>query len=349
MVKEIRSRINKSKASRGQIIIMAALFVVVLTGMVGISIDLGYAFAEKRTVQNAADAAAIAGAQALTEWSTSNPLLAAGPDVSKLVSDNTMNGSTTQTYSCNYLDDSGKNLGPCTLVVPPTATGVHVVVHETHGTFFIRVVPGGPKTVTTSASATAHVQGVTVDSGLGSSSPFIVCGIDTKLANHGGGTQSILMQDGSGKWVIDPDNAYGKTYVIHDTHVSKCGSKSEDFKGLANQDNNTGATVPGWMESRGGDVAGPTRTAVNGVKGCAPGDPNPDGCVLIVPIASKAVDGNFYVVAVGAFLITQCHANCHQGTLLKDYVFQPGGQGQWTDSNGWKPGDPGLVTVRLTN
>ena len=63
MVKWFRDRIKSGKASRGQIIILVALFAVALTGMVGLSIDLGYTFAQKRSVQNAADSAALAGAQ----------------------------------------------------------------------------------------------------------------------------------------------------------------------------------------------------------------------------------------------------------------------------------------------
>ncbi len=159
--------------------------------MVGLSVDLGYTFAERRSVQNAADAAAMAGAHALTKWSTSNSMVAADADVSTVVAGNKMNNSTTQTYSCEYVDDNGTDLGPCTAAVPTTpiaATGVQVVVHETHNTFFIRVLPGGPKTVSTSASATAHVQGITTE--VGSDGPFIACGVDSSLA--AGGTMSIL-------------------------------------------------------------------------------------------------------------------------------------------------------------
>ncbi len=188
MRRHIRSRVTLANASRGQVIIMVAVFAVSLVGMIGLSIDLGYAFAERRTVQNAADSAALAGAHALTKWSVDNPNYSAQGDVAAMVNDNKMGTSTTQSYSCSYVDDQNKVLASCAVPVPADATGIHVEVHETHPTFFIRVIPGAPKTVSTSASATAHVQAVTT--GVGSDSPFILCGAGAYLAS--GGSMSVL-------------------------------------------------------------------------------------------------------------------------------------------------------------
>src|SRR5437868_1017447 len=50
---------------RGQVAIMLALAFPILLGMVGVAVDLGFGYAHRRQVQNAADAAALAGAQAL--------------------------------------------------------------------------------------------------------------------------------------------------------------------------------------------------------------------------------------------------------------------------------------------
>jgi Flp pilus assembly protein TadG len=345
VVEHIRERISTSKASKGQIIILAALFAVVLTGMVGLSIDVGYAFAEKRATQNAADAAALAGAHAVTEWSLTNAFQAADSDVATVVADNKMNSSTTLTYTCTYVDDSGQNQGACSAIVPATATGVHIVVHETHSTFFIRAVPFAPKTVSTSASATAHVQGVTT--GIGGDSPFIVCGINTEL-DSGGKISILLPVAGTSTYTINP-LAYGKTFDLHSPHVADCGNQAEDWKGLSDPDSDFSKAIPGWFDSLNGDKAGPTRVRVNGINGCAAGTTDPNGCVLIVPIASKAVNGEFYVETIGAFYVTQSHANAHVGVLLKDYDIQVIGSGGWTGSNGWKVGDDGLIEVRLTS
>jgi Flp pilus assembly protein TadG len=413
MFDRICQRIHNVAASKskGQIIIMVAVLVVSLMAMVGLAVDMGYAFAQRRTVQNAADAAALAGAHVLTQWSTSNPTLAASTDVSKMVSDNKMGSDTKQTYSCYYVDDTGFNLGDCSLPVPSTATGVHVKVQETHNTCFIRVIPGAPKTATTSASATAHVQGVNT----GSDAPFVACGFNTFLA--GGGTMSILLDEtatapqsdpqvgailtypvstssnytveflknnkkstptptpsptptppsgstptptptggggGSGSnYSINP-SAVGQTFVIHDQHVADCGNQAEKFKGVSLQDDNETKTIPAWFDVDNGEKAGPTRSKVNGINGCQDLEKNPDGCVLIVPLATNnpaPSGGNFYVVSSAAFVIHSCSpsGNCHTGTLLGEYTISPpSGLGEWTGSNGWKPGGKGLVIERLT-
>ncbi|MGA7672419.1 MAG: TadG family pilus assembly protein, partial [Nitrolancea sp.] len=333
---------------------------------------------------------------------TSNPGLAANTEVASMVSQNKMSATTSQTFDCYYVDDDDKYVAKCSVAVPSNATGVHVSVTEKHDTYFIRIVPGAPKTVSTTASATAHVQAVT--SGLGSDSPFVVCGIDTDLAS--GGTMSILRSQtamestgsrtvaasvvypiytGSSYQVVllkkkttptpeptaDPSAtatgtatggggsgggsgysiapaAYGQTFLLHGPQVADCGNKSNSFKGLADPDSNYGKSIPGWFDTLTGTKAGPTRVRVNGIQGCDVGTTDPNGCVLIVPIASQASNGEFYVVTIGAFLVTQSHANAHVGVLLENYQIQVNGLGEWDGSNGWTPGAGGLVTVRLS-
>ncbi len=55
---------------RGQTIILVALSLPLLLGFVGIATDVGALFKDKRTMQTAADAAAIAGALNLNYGST---------------------------------------------------------------------------------------------------------------------------------------------------------------------------------------------------------------------------------------------------------------------------------------
>ncbi len=249
----VRRRLKKAKSSRGQIIIMVAAFAVALTAMVGLSIDLGYAFAQRRTVQNAADAAAIAGAQIVAEWSTSNPTLAAKPDVAKVVNLNKMGATTTQTFSCYYVDDLDVNLGGCSLPVPATATGIHIEVRETHPTFFIRVVPGAPQTASTSASATAHVEGVNA----GADSPFLVCGIDTFLSS--GGTMSLLIPATADVMPGEPPTAQLLAYSVPSgsTHPIVLASNSKNSTPTPTPTPTPGTTpTPGPTPTPGGSVGG---------------------------------------------------------------------------------------------
>jgi len=62
-----RQRQEDGAAPRGQVLVLFALFLTSLLGMLGLATDLGFAFAEKRTIQNAADAGAMADARAVAK------------------------------------------------------------------------------------------------------------------------------------------------------------------------------------------------------------------------------------------------------------------------------------------
>ena len=60
---------------RGQAFVITALLLVVLCGMCALVLDVGAWFRDKRQLQATADAAALAGAQALpTNWGTAKQL-----------------------------------------------------------------------------------------------------------------------------------------------------------------------------------------------------------------------------------------------------------------------------------
>ena len=198
---------SPARAPRRQVIIMFALFLTGMLGLLGLALDLGFAFSAKRTVQNAADAGAMAGARAVTKWTTTNGY-SAGPDVSDIVDDinNQMSGSIHSLVSCEYVNDADSSVGACSSSVPASATGVRVVVSEVVNTFFIQVVPGAPDTVTVEATSTAHVQAVSQGP---SDGPFIVCGMQTKL-DSGGAKLSILLDNNTFNTA-----AFGQTFQIH--------------------------------------------------------------------------------------------------------------------------------------
>ncbi|MCC6792842.1 MAG: hypothetical protein IT336_14220 [Thermomicrobiales bacterium] len=171
-------------ANRGQVVLMFALFLTALLGILGLAIDLGYSFAQRRTIQGAADLAATAGAQAIARYydgqesDANDRLTNALTDVNAIVADNHITGTETTLESCTYLDRGGEDVGECGINVPANATGVHVSVSETHRTFFIKVIPGAPVFVTTRATASAQLERMDL---AGMDSPFLVCGYFTEL------------------------------------------------------------------------------------------------------------------------------------------------------------------------
>jgi Flp pilus assembly protein TadG len=336
---------QRPEASHGQILIMVALFLTGLLGAVGLVMDLGYAFSQRRTVQNAADAASMAGARALLHWEVSDPG-APWREVQELALHPTNRiADTNQTIAaCQFVNDADAKVGECADGAPSTATGVRVTVTETHSTFFMQVVPGAPDTVTTSASATAHVQLMNQAVGDG---PFIICSYDTVLEK--GGKMSILKDDGT----FNPA-AYGETFVIHGSQVARCGLSNSSFKGLADQEKNTQCKQRGnkagcldqYWYADNGVKDGPTRVKVNGMQGCEPGQAA--NCVMILPIATNnpaPISSNprqYYVVQMAAFFVSEGKGEKHTGTLLEDYVIAGDGQ------PGWCPTCGGIAVVRQT-
>ena len=432
----------RARTHRGQMLIIVAAAMVVLIAVLGLAIDLGYGFVQRRTMQNAADAGALAGAELITTWSSTNNISVAST-VRAIVAENQTGPVTPTMAACNYVSDNGSTVGDCTQPVPSTATGVKVTTAETHATFFIRAVPGAPQSMTTSATSTANVYRVT---NAPSDGPFIVCGTvngqfaDSSkspasalaagpppagpsgptsrpgqilrlasfrgsppsatrfLANNGNGngiptptpvpsagnptptvTPSgngngnsgsnfngsavpILMSDDS----INP-TAVGQTYVIHDGNphsVNDCGAGSS-FKGLADQNADTNATVPGTWYGDTGTRAGPTRFQVSGLDGCQDNASSFDNCVLLLPVADwGAKQGGtveLHVVAVAAFLVYSgesgahprpagcTQANCHVGTLIGQYVIGPDAGWPPQPVTGWVPGVDGVLMVRVTH
>src|SRR6185369_1224552 len=56
---------NSTHRKRGQVMVMAALLLPVMMALAAFALDIGTLYAERRALQNAADAAALAGARAL--------------------------------------------------------------------------------------------------------------------------------------------------------------------------------------------------------------------------------------------------------------------------------------------
>jgi Flp pilus assembly protein TadG len=324
-------------AARGQVILMFALFLTVMIGVLGLAVDVGFAVSQRRSMQNAADAGALAGTHVVVK----SPTGSAQAAVVDVVNKNAMNGGTIGTITCVYVNDAGTELSSCNATVHPSATGVRVTVQETHPTFFIRVVPGVGDTVNTSAVAKANVKKL----GMPTDGPYIPCGIDSKLAS--GGTMDLVVKVG-GVWKIN-SAAIGKDFLIHAPQPEDCETKSSRWKGLADTDYNRGKTAPNWFHYKEGDAAGTISVDVAGPDGCKAGQ-EVVNCVVFLPIGvpDPPEPGNnkeIYVVAFAPFYITAPKSNEHWGRLLTDYiVFTKGDTGDY----GWSQDYEGPITIRLT-
>src|SRR3990172_5375082 len=62
---QFRTLVEHFRQERGQAIVMVAMSMVFIAGFLALTLDAGYAYAQRRKIQNAADAAAQAAARIL--------------------------------------------------------------------------------------------------------------------------------------------------------------------------------------------------------------------------------------------------------------------------------------------
>jgi hypothetical protein len=128
------------RAKRGQVIVLVALSVTVLLGFLGLATDVGVLWATKRKAQTAADAAAVAGANA-TLGSDSAAYSTAATDVAAL--NGFTNGANGTTITVSQPDPSGY----------PSGTYVQVNITKSMSTYFLGVL--GYRTIPITVSALA--------------------------------------------------------------------------------------------------------------------------------------------------------------------------------------------------
>ena len=136
----------KRNREAGQAIASVALGLVVLTGIVGLAIDMGYLRYQKRRMQSAADSAAIAGASELA-YASGNYVAAAKNDSKTNGFEDGVNGVTV-TSSNPPVDAPFSS-------VANANNYVEVKVQQAAPTFFMRIF--GVNTVSVSATAVAEL------------------------------------------------------------------------------------------------------------------------------------------------------------------------------------------------
>jgi Flp pilus assembly protein TadG len=134
------------KDERGAVAVIVALLLPVLIGMVGVAVEVGYWFSEKRELQTAADAGAIGGAFELLNGNSAS------------ISSSASSEATRNGY------DSGN--GTITVNTPPTsgsysgdATAVEVIVTKQISLLLSAVMLGDNITVTARSVARAQTAG----------------------------------------------------------------------------------------------------------------------------------------------------------------------------------------------
>lgn len=118
-----------AKQERGQVLMLVAVLLTGLLGLVGLVVDAGHFYAERRQVQNAADQAALAADRILFENGTSSAAVSAALDYAQA------NGYEASQVTVYIPPLSGEHVGD--------AKYVEVIINEQPQTLFIHVLAGG--------------------------------------------------------------------------------------------------------------------------------------------------------------------------------------------------------------
>lgn len=146
-------------SERGQVLVIVALAMITLVAMVGLVIDVGFAWAANRDTQNGADATAHAGAIVIVRsFATADPLFNDAYVETEVENAAAANGITLE--SAEYTTWEGESLPTPVMVgsapggtIPAGAQGVNAVGTRVHDTILAQVI--GIETLTVRAEATA--------------------------------------------------------------------------------------------------------------------------------------------------------------------------------------------------
>jgi len=186
------------KSETGDALVTVALTLTVIVMFLALAVDAGMAYAERRKMQNAADAASLAGAEVLFDGGTDS-------DVLDVIDEYALTHNLAGNFEAVYLP-SGQAVGSGS--VPSDATGVQVKADEVVSTFFAGIFGIDTMSVSgTAAGGFAPVDIVLVIDRSGSMDDDSCIDYDTSLPSchsYSPFHQNSCINDCNGTWTIPP-------------------------------------------------------------------------------------------------------------------------------------------------
>jgi hypothetical protein len=331
-------------------LVLLTLALSAFVGVMGLAVDYGFATLERRHMQKVVDAAALTGALDLVDSRSYDRVT---NDILTMAQRNNIPSGST--LGCYYIDNSlVLQQNNCSVPSGSTIAGLRVTGSRQRDTYFMRVL--NVLNYPVSATSGATLKRAYWDLG---SSLFIVCGWQTKLApgeSDWDGSNNlkgdIIYWDSSKGQYYPKQEAVDHMFVIHDPNVADCDIHDNAFKGLANDEANTGINLLDPVNGTTiryltGTRAGPTREDVRGVDGCPSGlySDAINDCIMLIPIAISSPSKPFLkVVFYLPFRIFERDANSHWGYLVStNYALSLDNR----TAGDWQLGQAGPVSARL--
>lgn len=191
------------RAPRGQVIVIVALVMVVLLAFTGVAIDVGRHNAEERYLQTAADAAALAGCQALIDGESEVVAAAEARNVAEINLQNSpVGGDWEIAPDGSPVYEDGHAGDPEFLVsgILVSGTGVRVAISSSVETTLARVV--GVSTLDALARARCQLQG-------GPAIPIVARRYENAPGPGSGFRDFLATEATSANGQVDPSNVLG--------------------------------------------------------------------------------------------------------------------------------------------
>ena len=189
------------RSAQGQVLVVVALLLVLILAFAGLAIDVGRQVAERRHVQTAADAAALAACRALIDGD-SDAAAAADARQTALVNLNNSPAGATATLAATPVYESGHAGDPSYLTsgILISGTSVRVAISSTLDTTVAKAI--GVSTLQTGAHARCGLQG-------GPALPLVARRYISAPGPGNGFVDTVATDATSGSGQVDPVNVMG--------------------------------------------------------------------------------------------------------------------------------------------
>jgi hypothetical protein len=188
---------------RGQVLVLFAILLVVLLGAAGLSVDIGRQVAERRHIQTAADAGALAACRALVAGASDAAAATEARTVARINIENSPTGTAAQIAADNarvYEDGHAGDPAYLASGVLVSGTTVRVAIMSSIETALARVV--GVPTLETNARARCDLQG-------GPAVPIVARRYNAAPGPGGGFTDFAATAATSGNGAVDAYSVLG--------------------------------------------------------------------------------------------------------------------------------------------
>jgi Flp pilus assembly protein TadG len=317
---------TRREGERGQILVLFTIAIVVIIGMLGLVLDGGSAFAQRRDEQNVADLAAVAGADAYL--TASGDKTAAARDAATLVAARNGYVANVATGVVVDIDISGE----------ATGATVRVTVTKPHANNFSTIL-GMP---TWGVSAKAAAQAARRPNGALGAMPLLfneaafpnaIC--DMRIENCGSKIETYQLPGGGNEDV--PQDATQFNWTVFCTHTGNpCNGDSRDVADLID---GSGSNTVVYVDDDIGPLnAGSHTTLFDNLDTAV-------GSIFPVPIVNNAGQ----MVGWAYFKLTSIEGAPDK--VIKGYFVAPYVGEELVVNNGHGSGslDTGAYLIRLTN